>query len=85
MVVVGEEDIGDVDLAAWDVDRLKGVDEGLVEALDIVVVGRADDGGEGCLGLRKEIFRILVGAHGDNKKKGAQGLAWRSSWVKKLK
>ena len=43
VVVVGEEDIGEVDLAVWDVNQLEGVDEGFIEALDVVVVGRVDD------------------------------------------
>ena len=85
MVVVREEDIGEVDLAAWDINRLEGVDEGLVEALDVVVFGRVSDGGEGRLGLRKDSFCILWGGHGADDEKGAQGLAQQSSWVKHLK
>ena len=45
---------------------MEGVDKGLVEALDVFIVGRDDNGGEGCLGLREEIFRILGGGHGAN-------------------
>ena len=85
VVVFREEDIGEVDLAAWDVDRLEGVDKGLLEALDVVIVGRADDGGKGRLGLREEIFLILGGVHGADYEEGAQGLARQPSWVKKLK
>ena len=40
------------------------VDKRLVEVLDVVVVRRANDGGEGRLGLREEIFRVLGGSHG---------------------
>ena len=54
VLVVGEEDIGEVEFSAWDVNRLEGVDEGLVEALDVVAIGRAENAGEGRLGLRKE-------------------------------
>ena len=43
------------------------VDERLVEALDVVVVRRADDGGEGRLGLREEIFRVLGGSRGSDR------------------
>ena len=46
-----EEDFGQVDRAAGDVNRLQGVDERLVEALDVVVVWRSDNGGEGRLSL----------------------------------
>ena len=64
---------------------MEGVDEGLIEALDVVVVGRARDGGGGRLGLREEIFHILGGGHGADDEEGGKGLARRSSWVKKLK
>ena len=84
MVVVGEEDIVEVNLSAWGVNRLEGVDKGLVEALDVVVIGRANDGGKGCLGIREEIFRIFRGGHGADNEEGAQGLERRSSWVKIL-
>ena len=84
VVVVGEEDIGEVDLAAWDVDQLEGVDEGLVEELDVVVFGRANNGRKGRLGLHKEIFRILGGGHGADDEEGVQGLVRQSSWVKIL-
>ena len=84
VVVAGDEDIVEVDLANWDVDQLEGVDKGLVEALDFVIVGRTNDGGEGCLGLREEIFCILGDGHGADDKEGEQGLARGSSWVKKL-
>ena len=76
MIAVGEEDAGEVDFAAWDVDQLEGVDKGLVEALDIVVVGRDEDGGEGCLGFREGIFCVLGGGHCADDEAGAQGLAW---------
>ena len=85
MVVFREEDIGEVDLTAWEVDRLEGAEKGLVEALDVVIVGRSNNGDEGCLGLREEIFFILGGGHGANDEEGEQGLARRPSWVKKLK
>ena len=53
VIVFGEENVGEIDCAAWDIDRLGCVDEGLVEAFEVVVVGRANNGGEGCLGLRE--------------------------------
>ena len=58
---------------------MEGVDKGLVEALDVFIVGRDDNGGEGCLGLREEIFRIFRGGHGADNEEGAQGLERRSS------
>ena len=64
---------------------MEGVDKGLVETIDVVVVGRADYGGEGHLGLREENFRILGGGNGADDEEGAQGLARRLSWMKKLK
>ena len=76
VVVVGEEDIVEVNLSAWGVNRLEGVDKGLVEALDIVVVGRDEDGGEGLLGFREGIFCVLGGSHCADDEAGAQGLAW---------
>ena len=51
VIVVGEEDVGEVDLAARDVDRLESIDKGFVEPLDVVVVGRANDGGKRPPGL----------------------------------
>ena len=45
--VIGEQDVGKVDRAAGDVDGLQGVDKRLVETLEIVVVRRADNRGEG--------------------------------------
>ena len=42
------------------------VDERLVEALDVVIVRRANNGGEGRLGLCKEIFCALGGSHGSD-------------------
>ena len=59
VVGVIEQDVGEVNCTAGDVDRLEGVDEGFVEPLDIVVVRRADDGGEGGLRLRKEVLGNL--------------------------
>ena len=73
VVVVVEEDIGEVELAAWDVDRLEGVDKGFAEALDLVVVGRTDDGGEGRLGLREEIFCALGGVMVLTTRRGLRG------------
>ena len=46
------------------------VDKRLVEALDVLVVWRADDGGEGRLGLRKEISCVLGGSNGSDGKGG---------------
>ena len=43
------------------------VDERLVEALDVVVIRRADNRGEGHLGLREEIFRVFGGSHGSDR------------------
>ena len=63
VVLVREEDVRKVDRAARDIDRLQGVDERLVEALDIVVVRSADNGGEGCLSLREEILGDLGSGH----------------------
>ena len=63
VVLVREEDVRQDDRAAGDIDRFQGVDERPVEALDVVVVRRSDDGGEGRLGLRKEIFGVLGGGH----------------------
>ena len=57
--LIGDEDVGKVDRAAGDVNGLQVVDKRLVETLDIVVVWRADDGGEGCLNLRKEVLGKL--------------------------
>ena len=84
VVVVGEEDIGEADLAAWDIDRLEDVDEGLIEVLEVVGVERTDDKDEGRLGLCEEIFCILGGGHGADNEEGVQGLARRSSWEKSL-
>ena len=76
MIVVGEEDVGEANLAAQDVNKLESVDEGLVELLDVVVVGRADDRGEGRLSFCEEIFSVLGGGHcADDKETRAQGLA----------
>ena len=61
--LVREEDFGKVDRAARDVNRLQGVDLRIVEALDVVIVWRADDGGEGCLSLREEILGDLGSGH----------------------
>ena len=51
-----------------DVNQLECIDEGLVEAFDVVFVGRAVKGGEGRLGLREEIFCVLGGSHGSDGK-----------------
>ena len=75
MIAVGEEDVGEVNFPARDVDRLESVDGGLVEAIDVVVVGCADDGGKGRLGFREEIFCVLGGGRcADAEEMGAQGL-----------
>ena len=42
--LVHKEDAGQVNHIAGDVDRLQGVDERLVEVLDIFVVRRANNG-----------------------------------------
>ena len=63
VVGVQEQEVGEVDGAAGDVDRLKGVDERLGEPLDIVVVRRAGDGGEGGLRLREEVLGNLRSCH----------------------
>ena len=68
MIVVREENVGEIDRAARDVDQLECVDERLVEAFDVVVVWRANDGGDGRLGLREEIFCVLRGCHGSDSK-----------------
>ena len=60
---IGEQDVGEVDRAAGDVDGLEGVDKRLVEPLDTVVVRRADDGGEGGLRLREEVLGNLGSCH----------------------
>ena len=60
---IGEQDVGEVDHAAGDNDGLLGVDKRLVETLDIVVVWRAGDGGEGGLRLRKEVLGDLGSCH----------------------
>ena len=44
MVGVREQEVGEVDITAGDVDRMKGVDESLDEPLGIIVVQRANDG-----------------------------------------
>ena len=59
-----------------DVDQLECIDEGLVEAFDVVFVGRAVKGGEGRLGLREEIFRVLMGGHGSDDKGEEDGAQW---------
>ena len=67
VIAVREANVGEIDHAAWDVDRLECIDKRLVEAFDVVVVQSADDGGEGRLGLREEFFRILGGSHGSDR------------------
>ena len=76
VVVVGEENVGEIDRAARDVNRLECVDKGLVEAFDVVVVGRANNGGEGRLVLRGEIFCVIGGGHGSDNKGNEEGLQW---------
>ena len=63
VVSVREQDAGEVDGAAGDVDLLEGVDERLGEPLDIVVVRRANDGGEGHLRLSEEVLGDLGSCH----------------------
>ena len=75
VIVFGEEDVKEVDLAARDVDRLDSVDEGFVEPLDVIIVRRADDGGEGRLGFCEEIVCVLGSGHcSDDELTGVQGL-----------
>ena len=50
------------------------IDERLVEAFDVVVVWRSDNGGEGRLFLREEIFYVFGGSHdsdGENEEERA--------------
>ena len=63
VIGVRQQEVGEVDGAAGDVDRLKGVDECLGETLDIVVVWRADDESEGGLRLREEVLGDLGSCH----------------------
>ena len=63
VVGVREQNAGEVNGAAGDVDRLEGVDKRLGEPLDIVVVRRADDGGEGGLRLNEEVLGDLGSCH----------------------
>ena len=76
VVVVGEENVGEIHRAAWDVDQLECVDEGLVEAFDVVVVGRANNGGKGRLGLREELFCVLGCGHGSDNEGDKDGVQW---------
>ena len=76
VVVVGEENVGEIDRAARDFIWLECVEEVLIEAFDIVVVGRADNGGESCLVLREELFRILWGDHGSDDEGDKEGAQW---------
>ena len=46
VVVAREENVGEIDRAARDVDRLECVDKGLFEAFDVVVVGGANNRGK---------------------------------------
>ena len=57
--IISEQDVRKFDGAAGDVNGMQGVDKRRVETLDIVVLWRADDGGEGCLRLRKEVLGNL--------------------------
>ena len=76
VIVVGEEDFGEANLSAKDVNQLESVDKGFVDPLDVVVVGRANDGGKGRLCFREEIFYFLGGGHCvDYEETGEQGLA----------
>ena len=63
MAGVREQEVGEVDGAAGDVNLLKGVDERLGEPLDSVAVRRADDGIEGGLRLREEVLGDLGSCH----------------------
>ena len=75
VIVVREEDVREVDLAARDINQLESVDEGFIMFLEVVVVGRANDGGKGLLGFREETFSVLRVVHfTDDEEKGAQGL-----------
>ena len=76
VVVVQEENVGAINLSARDVNQLECVDVGLGEAFDVVVVGRTDNRGEGSLGLREEIFRILGGGHGSGDGGDEEGVQW---------
>ena len=76
MFVVQEENVREIDRAARDVDQLECVDKGLVEAFDVFVVGRADNGGEGRLGLCEEIFLVLRGGHGSDDEGDEEGAQW---------
>ena len=59
VIVVREEHFGKIDRAAWDVNRLECVDERLVEAFDVVIVRRSDNGGEGAWASAKRSFAYL--------------------------
>ena len=59
IIIVGEEDDGEVNLATLDVNRLESVDKGFIEPLEVVVVGRTNNGGEVLLGFREEIFCVF--------------------------
>ena len=63
VVGVREQEVGEVDGAAGEVNPLKGVDERLDESLDIVIVWLSDDGGEGSLRLREEVLVNLGSCH----------------------
>ena len=56
---IRDQDVGKVNRAARDVHGLQGDDKRLVETLDIVVVRRVTDGGEGCLRLSEEVLGDL--------------------------
>ena len=66
VVIVREDNDGEIDRAAQDVDQLECIYEGFVEAFDIVILGCAENGGKGRLGLRQEIFCVLGGGRGSD-------------------
>ena len=63
VIVVQEENVGEIDRAARDVDRMECVDKRLVDVFDVIVLWRVDDGGERRMGLREETFCFLWGSH----------------------
>ena len=76
LIVVREDNVGDINRATRDINRLECVDERLVEAFDVVVVLRADDGGKGRLGICEEIFRFLRVGHGSDGEGYEEGAQW---------
>ena len=65
-----------IDRSDREVDRLKCVDERLVDVFDVIVVWRVDDGGERRLGLREEIFCFLWGSHVSDSEGDDEGTQW---------